>query len=575
MRSTANEVDGGWAPTRRVNIPRAYTPSSTSNAPDLRPNAYRPAADRYRDVVRSGQGPGALRSGSSSRGRSLDALIDRYSHRGRNLSSESARGTAAGTAAGPSSRRDLYGNGPLDRLDPRRTTQTRSNASQESRGENWRVVGPTDLSNRGALGERTGSGRLSLNEGRTSSTERTAGRRAVEGLDRLLETDRDSAMRLVEGGRAVARANAIAQGITTGAIHGSATARLTRQALDPDLPGISTNPGAYIGGDYPNTGTQKGLGLGLGVGNGWGWSYNYGFGNCFGWGLNSCYWGCWPYFNSFCNPYWGNGFGFGWNNCWYSPWSFGWGGYPYGYNWCPPLFYSTVLYGGAVQNNEPQVVVVESEPQIIVIEQAPQVGVAAAQPIGSAPAGQAPNTGEVLGSMAFLPAVPPTEPDPIQLSIAAERYLGLGDRAFRDERFADAVYYYTRATELEPEVGVLYLVLSDALFSTGDYAYAAYAVRRAIDLDPLLIAGDVDKRSFYAEPAAFDRQLAVLATFLEEHPADEDARLVLAVNQLFAGAPAAAMDTLEDPLAGNTTADPGARRVLEVARELQFGEPAK
>jgi hypothetical protein len=564
--------------------------------------------------MRSSGGPGAVRTGSSSSNRSLDALIDRYSHRGRTLSdggvSSAGNARIAPESSGPSSRRSLYGAGPLDRLsgpsiDSRGTESvgTAGAGNRVRQGEDWRVVGPSSrgdltasrsdagargtgssLSNPSSRGERTGSGLRSVESDRGRAS-REASLRSADGLRRLIDSDRESADRLIAGGRAAARANGLAASAAISSIHGEATGRLVREAYNPRLPGIQANPDAYIGGGYPGTGvgttaSSFGFGVGFGWSNnygfGWGFGpYGYGFGNCFYWGLNNCLWGCWPYYNSFCTPYWGS-WGWGWNNCWYSPWGFGWGGLGFGYNWCPPLFYSTVLFNDQYQEDEPAVVVVESEPQIIVIEQgAPAVGVGAAQPTGNAPANQDAGIGAVLGNTAVLPALPAQELDPLEISVAADRYLTLGDRAFRDERFADAVYYYTRATELEPETGVLYLVLSDALFATGDFAYAAYAVRRAIDLDPMLVSGGVDKRSFYADPKAFDRQLAVLELFLEEHPADGDARLVLAVNQLFAGAPAAAVDTLEDPLAGDVLADPGARRVLEVARELQFGEPAK
>ena len=602
-----------WAatPTRRVSIPRAYSPSSSSSAPDLRSNAFRPAAERYRDVMRSNSGPGAARTGSSSSRRSLDALIDRYSHRGRALGesglSSTDRSRVAPESSRPSSRRSFYGAGPLDRLngpspgtrggDSNRLKDTgdgdRENSSSRTLGPSSRsslTANRRGSSSNSAATSRSLLGERSAEPNRSRSS-REASLRAADGLRRLIESDRSAADRLIAGGRAAARANSLAASAAISSIHGEATGRLVREAFDPSLPGLQANPDAGIGGGnpssgYPGTG-YPGSGVGSSAGSfgfGFGWSsnygfglgfgpYGYGFGNCFYWGLNSSLWGCWPYYNSFCDPYWG---GWGWNNCWYSPWSFGWGGLGYGYNWCPPLFYSTVMYSDQYQEDEPAVVVVESEPQVIVIEQsAPAVGVNAAQPSGNAPANLDGGIGAVLGNTAVLPALPAQELDPLEISVAADRYLTLGDRAFRDERFADAVYYYTRATELEPGTGVLYLVLSDALFATGDFAYAAYAVRRAIDLDPMLVSGGVDKRSFYADAQAFDRQLAVLELYLKEHPADGDARLVLAVNQLFGGAPAAAVDTLEDPLAGDVLTDPGVRRVLEVARELQFGEPAK
>jgi len=61
------------------------------------------------------------------------------------------------------------------------------------------------------------------------------------------------------------------------------------------------------------------------------------------------------------------------------------------------------------------------------------------------------------------PAAAPESP----LSIAAQRYLELGDRAFREGRYFDAVQFYAKAVEFAPDQGALYLVLSDALFAAG------------------------------------------------------------------------------------------------------------
>ena len=153
--------------------------------------------------------------------------------------------------------------------------------------------------------------------------------------------------------------------------------------------------------------------------------------------------------------------------------------------------------------------------------------------------------------------------------MAAERYLTLGDRAFRDGRWVDAVHYYTKATDLEPDVGVLYLVLSDALFAAGDYGFAAFAIRRAISLDPDLIFSTTDKSTFYSDPESFAQQLAVLEAYLADHPMSTDARLVLALNNLFAGSPAAAIEVLDADLTGRLEDDSLADSIRAAATEGQ------
>ena len=61
---------------------------------------------------------------------------------------------------------------------------------------------------------------------------------------------------------------------------------------------------------------------------------------------------------------------------------------------------------------------------------------------------------------------------------------------------------------------------------------------------------------------------------IEENPADQDARLVLATNYLFAARPAAAVDLLESNLALSLRADSAAKLVLESARNVQHGVEA-
>ncbi|HED65375.1 MAG TPA: tetratricopeptide repeat protein, partial [Planctomycetes bacterium] len=250
----------------------------------------------------------------------------------------------------------------------------------------------------------------------------------------------------------------------------------------------------------------------------------------------------------------------------YSPWGFGYYGsnwafaltfnLDYGY-WAPwywgaytaswlPLWYT--VFRPYVPYYETSVVyetiVVESEPapaEVVIAEPAP----------AAAPAAPAQRPGE---------------------SAAAERYVTLGDQAFRDGRYTDAVQLYAKAIEFSPDEGALYLVLADALFAAGDYHYGAYAIRRALELDHGLANTDVDKHEFYPDPRQFDHQLAVLEQYLLDHPEDRDARLVLALNDLFGRRPAAAVDLLEAPEASSLAEDPAALLVLDAARARQYGK---
>jgi tetratricopeptide (TPR) repeat protein len=151
---------------------------------------------------------------------------------------------------------------------------------------------------------------------------------------------------------------------------------------------------------------------------------------------------------------------------------------------------------------------------------------------------------------------------------AASQHLTLGDEAFREGRFSDAVHDYAKAVELEPGQGVLHLILSDALFATGDYHYSAYALRRALELDPTLVDSVVDKHFFYGDPAEFDRQLDLLERYLEDHFLDDDARLLLAANYLFGGKPAQSADLLQSPFSLAVRESAAGRILLERTNKL-------
>jgi tetratricopeptide (TPR) repeat protein len=262
-----------------------------------------------------------------------------------------------------------------------------------------------------------------------------------------------------------------------------------------------------------------------------------------------CHWGSW---------YWSISAGF-----WHSyPYYCNYGFYPY-WSWYyyPRLAYYPV-YGGTTvvyidEDDDDEVIVVDSSAdeapvgEVVVYEEEPAV---------------AASNEEELDELLAANGVS-------GLSIPAERYLTLGDRAFREGRYADAVQFYAKAIEFAPREAALHLVLADALFAAGDYHYAAYAIRRAVELDVTIVDGVVDKHDFYTVPEEFDQQLAVLESYIADYPSDVDAILVLALNQLFGGRPAAAVDLLEGPVAGRLRSDMAAARILDAARRLQYGEP--
>ncbi len=271
---------------------------------------------------------------------------------------------------------------------------------------------------------------------------------------------------------------------------------------------------------------------------GYNWCGNYSFGG------NSCYnwWWSWP---SYC---WGSWWHYYWyNGGYWSP------GYCPSFYWYGPFYpSSTVIYQTIESTPQADVVYVYEEPQEEVYEAAPI------------------QEGEVVIAEDWAGGTPLPAGNN-QLNRAADHYLTLGDQAFQESRFGDAVHFYAKAIEYAPGDGILYLILADALFATGDYHYASYAIRRAFELDPSLAGNIVDKHSFYADPTEFDRQLAVLETYMQDHLLDDDARLVLATNYLFGARPAAAVDLLESAFSQEIRSQPIGVTLLNAARNIQHG----
>jgi len=259
-----------------------------------------------------------------------------------------------------------------------------------------------------------------------------------------------------------------------------------------------------------------------------------------GWGspVSTCMNACGPY------SYWW------WNNCsyWWPTWGWGWS---WGVNWgwgslcwnsnpywnypgyCywggSPWWYTSVIYDN---DYDPQ-------PQVIVEHEYEQAPAAEAQPAAE------PQRGEGQPAAANLP---PEKRDPAlaqALARSAQQYVALGDLAFSERRYGDAVSHYAKAIEYAPDDAVLYMLLSDALFATGDYHYAASALRKALELEPRLVDTIVDKHAVYSDPQDFEKQLGYLENYLKDNFLDEDARLVLGANYLFGNKPHQALDLLQ------------------------------
>jgi hypothetical protein len=292
------------------------------------------------------------------------------------------------------------------------------------------------------------------------------------------------------------------------------------------LPGLRDS-GRGFDGNY-GRGSDRGSGGSYQGEDRWG---GYGYGNDYDCGYNDWYWNsCFPYWSSWC-----------FNSCsWYFGFGWGWG---FGYNWCynpywgwPSYYpYSSGYLFPSYAYATPSVVYnyyYAEEPVVSEIIEEP--------------------LGEVISGAEMAPTM--RTPD-LGLRAATE-YMALGDRAFSEGRYGDAVHYYAKAIEFAPQDGVLYLVLSDALFATGDYHYAAFSLRQSLKLSPEIASLGIDKRSFYGDPADFDTQLALMEKYVADHVIDNDARLVLAANYLFSSQAQKCVEFLDSPFSTEVKESP-------------------
>lgn len=426
------------------------------------------------------------------------ALADRLRQATIRTTSPTLTGSASRTTAG--SLVDRY---TPSKNDASRSLRTRSSGMDTSRGSNVSRPGATRRAaiDRASASTRSSSARTSgASTSRTDATERAAAARKTHRIEQARADHK--ALRAMN-----ARYDAAQKADPNLRKRMAAASRSVAVASDIALrSALSATPIAGLRGvdGYGNDRYGRDNGY-----DGYGddgyndrWS-NYGYNNnCYSnWYWNSCF----PYWN---NWWWGScsgwffGFGWGWGGsyCYYNPWwSSPWCYTSYNYCWPTYAYCSPQVVYNYYYDEKP----IERE-------------------VIAAPAA------EVIGAEML-----PTSQSPDVALRAATEYMALGDRAFTEGRYGDAVHYYAKAIEFAPEDGVLYLVLSDGLFATGDYHYAAFALRRALDLNPEIATLGLDKRTFYGNPADFDQQLALLERYVADHVIDADARLVLGANYLF------------------------------------------
>jgi hypothetical protein len=126
----------------------------------------------------------------------------------------------------------------------------------------------------------------------------------------------------------------------------------------------------------------------------------------------------------------------------------------------------------------------------------------------------------------------------------------MGDRLFRAGNFKKAEERYLQAARLDAASAGPRIRLAQVALVREQYAEAAHRFREAEIAQPGWIVTAPDIQAIFAEPSDFARHLARLESYLQAHPDDRDAWLVLGAEWYLSGRTARAADVflrLNDP----------------------------
>jgi hypothetical protein len=132
----------------------------------------------------------------------------------------------------------------------------------------------------------------------------------------------------------------------------------------------------------------------------------------------------------------------------------------------------------------------------------------------------------------------------------ATQLVTLGERFFRAANLKKAEERFQQAMRAAPDLAAPHVRLGQVAMVRGHYAEAANQLREAEAAQPgwILTAGDI--QSIFGEPAEFARHLARLESYVQAHPDDRDAWLVLGAELFLTGRTTKAADVfkrLDDP----------------------------
>jgi tetratricopeptide (TPR) repeat protein len=126
----------------------------------------------------------------------------------------------------------------------------------------------------------------------------------------------------------------------------------------------------------------------------------------------------------------------------------------------------------------------------------------------------------------------PVEPDPeaAEIHVPTEREQELlknGMTSFESGDYEKAARLFLQAAMANPDNIDALLAYAVARFATGDYAVSAIAIRRGVSKFPGVVNAAFDVRDRYGRPDDFEPQMVQLERFVQVHPDDIDAWLVL------------------------------------------------
>ncbi len=132
----------------------------------------------------------------------------------------------------------------------------------------------------------------------------------------------------------------------------------------------------------------------------------------------------------------------------------------------------------------------------------------------------------------------------------AKQFVTRGDRLFRAGNSKKAEERYLQAIRIAPDEAAPHLRLALIAVVRGNYTEAAMRLREAETAQPGWIVTAPDIEAIFGEPAEFSRHVARLETYIQSHPDDRDAWLVLGAEWFLSGRTAKAADVfqrLNDP----------------------------